>query len=148
MHNTEIQRLMHESATMRGLLLWTLYHHQGGSSSVGQPIRKALGIGEHAHLTADQVVEAKKYGEPYKHKTSECTYEPTEKLREPVTVPDGWQIVPSEPTEEMRRAAMACGNSASKEEYYCAMLKAAPSVVTPNAELRGGPAVSSPERPA
>lgn len=75
MHNTEIQRLMHENATMRGLLLWTLYHHQGGSSAVGQPIRKALGIGEHAHLTAEQITEAKKYGEPCKHKNRECTYE-------------------------------------------------------------------------
>lgn len=62
MHNTEIQRLMHENATMHGLLLWALYHSQGGSSPVGQPIRRALGIGTHDHLTAEQVTEAKQYG--------------------------------------------------------------------------------------
>jgi hypothetical protein len=62
MHNSEIQRLMHENATMRGLLLWALYHHQGGSSAVGQPIRKALGIGEFDHLTTEQIAEAKKCG--------------------------------------------------------------------------------------
>ncbi len=44
---------------MRGLLLWTLYHHQGGSSDIGQPIRRALGIGQHDHLTAEQIAEAK-----------------------------------------------------------------------------------------
>lgn len=43
----------------RGLLLWTLYHHQGGSSDIGQPIRRALGIGQHDHLTAEQIAEAK-----------------------------------------------------------------------------------------
>ena len=43
---------------MRGLLLWVLYHHQGGSSTIGQPIRKLLGIGEHDHMTRQQVEKA------------------------------------------------------------------------------------------
>jgi hypothetical protein len=43
----------------RGLLLWALYHHQGGSSEVGQPIRRALGIGRFNRLTAKQIAEAK-----------------------------------------------------------------------------------------
>ncbi len=42
-----------------GLLLWALYHHQGGSSPVGQPIRKILGIGQHDHLTPGQIALAK-----------------------------------------------------------------------------------------
>lgn len=41
--------------TMHGLLLWALYHHQGGSSRVGQPIRKALGIAPHADLSTEQL---------------------------------------------------------------------------------------------
>ena len=43
---------------MRGQLLWALYHHQGGSSVVGQPIRKVLGIGEYDHMTHEQIEEA------------------------------------------------------------------------------------------
>lgn len=47
--------LTDESDRMRGLLLWALYHHQGGSSPVGQPIRKALGIGCHHAMTVGQI---------------------------------------------------------------------------------------------
>lgn len=43
---------------LEGLLLWTLYHHQGGKSNIGQPIRAALGIGEHDHLTPVQIDQA------------------------------------------------------------------------------------------
>lgn len=43
----------------KDLLLLSLYHHQGGSSPVGQPIRKLLGIGEYSHLTAEQIAAAK-----------------------------------------------------------------------------------------
>lgn len=43
----------------RGLLLWALYHHQGSSSEVGQPIRSALGIDVHAPLTAEQLRDAR-----------------------------------------------------------------------------------------
>lgn len=44
-----------EIESMRGLLLWALYHAQGGGSPVGQPIRRALGIGQHDHMTAAQI---------------------------------------------------------------------------------------------
>lgn len=37
------------------LLLWALWHHQGASSPVGQPIRRALGIGPREALTVGQV---------------------------------------------------------------------------------------------
>lgn len=43
----------------RAMLLNVLWHHQGGSSEVGQPIRVLLGIGQHDHLTEEQVSEAK-----------------------------------------------------------------------------------------
>lgn len=40
------------------LLLWALYHHQGGKSDVGQPIRRLLGIGQHDDLTDEQIKAA------------------------------------------------------------------------------------------
>lgn len=45
--------------TARAALLWVLWHHQGASSNVGQPIRFALGMGAHDRLTEHQVREAK-----------------------------------------------------------------------------------------
>lgn len=44
---------------VRNALLFVLWHHQGGSSRVGQPIRLMLGIGEHEHLTSEQLEKAK-----------------------------------------------------------------------------------------
>lgn len=44
-------------------LLWALYHSQGGSSPVGQPIRRLLGIGQHDALTEQQVSDAKGFAE-------------------------------------------------------------------------------------
>ena len=47
--------------TARAALLWVLWHHQGGSSNVGQPIRFALGMGQHEHLSDHQISEAKRW---------------------------------------------------------------------------------------
>ncbi len=47
--------------TARAALLWVLWHHQGGSSPVGQPIRYALGMDSHEHLSKHQVQEAKRW---------------------------------------------------------------------------------------
>lgn len=58
---------------LRGVLLWLLWHHQGGSSSVGQPIRKALGIGPHDHMTTEQVAEAQRAGGKLKTPNAEPT---------------------------------------------------------------------------
>ncbi|HYE38283.1 MAG TPA: hypothetical protein VEB23_00025 [Ramlibacter sp.] len=44
--------------TARCALLWVLWHHQGGSSEVGQAMRFALGMGAHEHLTDEQVADA------------------------------------------------------------------------------------------
>lgn len=48
--------------TARAALLWVLWHHQGGSSPVGQPIRFALGMGQFDHLSDHQLREAKRWG--------------------------------------------------------------------------------------
>jgi len=47
--------------TSRAALLWVLWHHQGGSSPVGQPLRFALGMGAHDPLSDHQIAEAKRW---------------------------------------------------------------------------------------
>lgn len=47
--------------TARAALLWVLWHHQGASSPVGQPIRFALGMGQHDRLEPHQLAEAKRW---------------------------------------------------------------------------------------
>ena len=49
--------------TARSALLWVLWHHQGASSKVGQPLRFALGMGAHDRLSDSQVAEAMRWGE-------------------------------------------------------------------------------------
>jgi hypothetical protein len=48
-------------ASYRGALLWALYHHQGGNSPVGQPIRTLLGIDRFAAMTSEQIEEAVRF---------------------------------------------------------------------------------------
>lgn len=55
----DLNSLRDENAKLSALLLWALYHHQGGISEVGQPIRRALGIGQYDHLTPSQIEMAK-----------------------------------------------------------------------------------------
>jgi hypothetical protein len=45
----------------RAALLWVLWHHQGGNSPVGQPLRFALGMGAHDRLSDHQIDEAKRW---------------------------------------------------------------------------------------
>ena len=49
----------HVSPEVEAALLFVLWHHQGSSSPVGQPIRRILGIGEYAQLTQTQLIKAK-----------------------------------------------------------------------------------------
>jgi hypothetical protein len=51
-----------ERQQMEDALFWVLYHHQGGSSHIGQPIRKLLGVDRFAHLTKIQLEQAKAFG--------------------------------------------------------------------------------------
>lgn len=48
--------------TARAALLWVLWHHQGGNSKVGQPIRFALGKDAHEPLSDWEVEQAKRWG--------------------------------------------------------------------------------------
>lgn len=49
------------TSTGRAALLWVLWHHQGGSSPVGQAIRFALGMGQFDRLTDEQLAQAKSW---------------------------------------------------------------------------------------
>jgi hypothetical protein len=49
--------------SVRTDLLWVLWHHQGGSSPIGQPIRIGLGIGQFERLSSEQVEQVKRWGE-------------------------------------------------------------------------------------
>ena len=57
--------------TARAALLWVLWHHQGASSPVWQPIRFALGIGAHDRLTDTEIKEAKRWAEKTGSTTAE-----------------------------------------------------------------------------
>ncbi|HHQ6589197.1 TPA: DUF551 domain-containing protein [Serratia fonticola] len=46
---------------IKQVLLWALWHHLGGCSDIGQPIRKFLGIGANERLTDEQLITAKAY---------------------------------------------------------------------------------------
>ena len=52
----EASAMSHHS---RAMLLNVIWHHQGAGSTVGQPLRRMLGIEQFARLTDDQVSEAK-----------------------------------------------------------------------------------------
>ncbi|SEF82108.1 hypothetical protein [Halopseudomonas aestusnigri] len=68
MNNAAPDTFAQRFSMYEGMLLWILYHHQGGKSTIGQPIRRLLGIKQHAPLSAMQVQHAeavaRMYGSP------------------------------------------------------------------------------------
>ena len=63
----EVEALRADAALKRDLLLWALYHAQGGSSRVGQAIRRHLGIEQHARLTPEQIKDAERAAQGGEH---------------------------------------------------------------------------------
>lgn len=57
-----VEALTKQNEKMKGLLLLALYHHQGGSSVIGQSIRRFLGIGMYDPLTDEQIEQGKAAG--------------------------------------------------------------------------------------
>lgn len=58
----EVPAIVEQSAMSRhtrAMLLNVIWHHQGGGSRVGQPLRAMLGIGQHDRLSDEQLAEAK-----------------------------------------------------------------------------------------
>ena len=56
----------------RAMLLNVLWHHQGGSSAIGQAIRTMLGVGEHARLAVEAPVLAEHAQDPGREKEQEA----------------------------------------------------------------------------
>jgi hypothetical protein len=52
----EAQVKKYESA-----LLFSLYHHQGASSIIGQPIRRLLGMLQYDNMTTEQIEQGKNF---------------------------------------------------------------------------------------
>lgn len=60
-HHPKRQQLEKQLGDLQEALLWVLWHHQGSSSDIGQPIRKLLGIGKFDRLTDDQLKMANRF---------------------------------------------------------------------------------------
>lgn len=67
--------------TSTAALLWVLWHHQGASSNVGQPIRFVLGMGKYDRLTESQIAQAKTWGEFIKTNTEVVRREASERTQ-------------------------------------------------------------------
>jgi hypothetical protein len=55
----------------RAAIAWVLFHHQGSSSPIGQPLRYALGLGAHDRLPDQLIKEAKKWADETNVKTAD-----------------------------------------------------------------------------
>ena len=53
--------LLKQNEELKAAALWVLYHHQGGLSPIGQPIRRLLGIGQWDDLTDEQMATVEKF---------------------------------------------------------------------------------------
>lgn len=142
--------------TSRQALAWVLWHHQGGSSPVGQPIRFALGMGQHERMPDWMVADAKKWGEwdAKVGKRATPTGVAADEAGEPAwrtkggipryidrdvagvaadertsAAPDGWKLVPPVLEPTMATALFHGLGIAGREcsVRYKAMLDAAPS---------------------
>ena len=110
--------------TARSALLWVLWHHQGGSSPVGQPIRQALGMDAHERLSERQVQEAKKWAAISGAKTNDFhRSEPVNaRLLEAL---QGLLLFPNNPRENRKaRAAIAAAESQQDEPVNARLLTA------------------------
>jgi hypothetical protein len=75
--------------TARSALLWVLWHHQGGSSKVGQAMRFALGMGQFERLGERRIAEAKRWAEPHPHLAHESALAATEQQAQKIK-PVAW----------------------------------------------------------
>lgn len=84
--------------TARAALLWVLWHHQGGSSPVGQPVRFALGMGAHDRLSEQQIAEAKRWSAQVGSTTAEFHRAPADteaQVQEVITLVEEYRTASS-----------------------------------------------------
>jgi hypothetical protein len=79
--------------TARGAIAWVLWHHQGGSSAIGQPLRYALGMGAHDELGEARIAEAKRYAAWAGATTADFHRPPVQPQAPAAAVPeDTWRL--------------------------------------------------------
>lgn len=83
-HAAPIEMAAEFTDTSRAALLWVLWHHQGGSSPVGQPLRFALGMGAHEPMNEHQVNEARRWATSTRSTTAEFHADHTAVMRQAV----------------------------------------------------------------
>lgn len=99
----------------RAALLWVLWHHQGASSKIGQPIRFALGMGQYDRLTEHQVKEAKRWNGAYPDApaASPPSREPlTPQAVEALVIAAGYEYGVLDPERAAFTAGIRCGERA------------------------------------
>jgi len=69
----------------RGAIAWVLYHHQGGNSPIGQPLRFALGMGAHEPLRETLIADALRYSKWSKATTADFHAHPAPEAQAEVT---------------------------------------------------------------
>lgn len=92
--------------TARAALLWVLWHHQGGSSPVGQPIRFALGMGQYDRMNEHQLSEAKRWERLHPVNPSVWAQKQDPLTDEQIAVACGWKpgCVPLPKERDIARA--------------------------------------------
>ena len=109
--------------TARAALLWVLWHHQGGSSPVGQPIRFALGMGAHERLSAKNIAEAKRWASKTGSTTADFHTAPP---AQPASVPTSWMDMV---TANLVREGVNKHKARELAEHFYTTPPAAPKVV-------------------
>lgn len=93
---------------VRDALCFALWHHQGGSSTIGQPIRAMLGICQHARMGEDELDGAKRVNRALAT-ADEAAPQPQRQPLTPLTDEEIWReyqsLWPFHPAEEPRLAA-------------------------------------------
>ena len=87
----------------RAAIAWVLWHHQGGSSPIGQPLRFALGMGSGEELPEWRISEAKRWAELTGSKTEDFHRAGAEDARDVAMFKTG------DPMGDIYRLAQKCG---------------------------------------
>ncbi|MEY4416721.1 MAG: hypothetical protein RIQ53_4014 [Pseudomonadota bacterium] len=73
------------TVTAREALAWVLWHHLGGCSPIGQPIRFALGMGQHERMSELQIEGAKRWAKATGSTTEEFKKAEAAPVAQPLT---------------------------------------------------------------
>lgn len=103
----------------RAALLWVLWHHQGASSEIGQPIRFALGIGRFDRLSEADIQRAKMWGELMPHIISTIGLRQDDALSVSGDIDQG-VYVPAAPAQEVAPNLVHLGGDEAEQHLQAA----------------------------